>query len=539
LCVIKTLIQAVFAERTVTFNLHYGPADCNQNKLHKQEDGQPDASASIQPVSQQDIFQYRYQFGANLGSIFVLEKWLYGSMFDQSAQGSSELDAVTASLKIQGLDITRDKWQSHWSNALSDQDISFLTIQAHCNMIRLPIGYFTLGPQYCKGTPFEGQMSQVYDQAWPAVLNICSRLARADIGVLIDFHALPGGANGQDHSGTCSGQAAHWQHRSNRGMSKTCLVFIAQEIAAGKIPNATGLQLCNEAEHDAPHLYDWYADVTDSIHDVAPSLPLYVSDGWNLKKALGWTASQNAVSKYGRSNPLVVDTHKYYTFSEEDRNKTPQEIISVVPQALQPASDLGGSVHDRGAAQAFIGEWSCVLDGRTWGRVGAQDKDGLVQQFGKFQCESWAAGSGGHTFWTAKMEWMDGGEWGFFEMIKKGAIAAPRYMSAPVDDVVQRIDQARSQKEGLRGQALQSHSGYWDQNSPGKAFEHHRFEKGYDLGFDDALVFASRGAKIGLLELWVWKRIGESGGRSIFMWEFEQGFRQGVRQAEELVGFRA
>lgn len=43
-----------------------------------------------------DIFRYRYQHGTNLGSIFILEQWLYGSMYDQGVSGSSELDAVVA-----------------------------------------------------------------------------------------------------------------------------------------------------------------------------------------------------------------------------------------------------------------------------------------------------------------------------------------------------------------------------------------------------------------------------------------------------------
>ncbi len=43
-----------------------------------------------------DILRYRYHHGANLGSIFVLERWLFGSMYDVGAAGSSELDAVVS-----------------------------------------------------------------------------------------------------------------------------------------------------------------------------------------------------------------------------------------------------------------------------------------------------------------------------------------------------------------------------------------------------------------------------------------------------------
>jgi alpha-ketoglutarate-dependent taurine dioxygenase len=60
------------------------------------------ASSSPKPGSapsdptEQDIFRYRYQHGANLGAIFCLERWLFGSMFEESTSGGSEVDAVKA-----------------------------------------------------------------------------------------------------------------------------------------------------------------------------------------------------------------------------------------------------------------------------------------------------------------------------------------------------------------------------------------------------------------------------------------------------------
>ena len=48
------------------------------------------------PPTSQDLLRYRSHHGSNLGSIFVLEKWLYPSMFEPGAEGDSELAAVTA-----------------------------------------------------------------------------------------------------------------------------------------------------------------------------------------------------------------------------------------------------------------------------------------------------------------------------------------------------------------------------------------------------------------------------------------------------------
>ena len=57
---------------------------------------QHDTASRIQPSTPLDVIRYRYHHGTNLGSIFVLEQWLYPSMFDSGAKGGSELDAVNA-----------------------------------------------------------------------------------------------------------------------------------------------------------------------------------------------------------------------------------------------------------------------------------------------------------------------------------------------------------------------------------------------------------------------------------------------------------
>jgi hypothetical protein len=44
--------------------------------------------------SLKETLRYRYHHGPNIGSIFVLDEWLHGSMYDAGAAGSSELDAV-------------------------------------------------------------------------------------------------------------------------------------------------------------------------------------------------------------------------------------------------------------------------------------------------------------------------------------------------------------------------------------------------------------------------------------------------------------
>jgi aryl-phospho-beta-D-glucosidase BglC (GH1 family) len=435
------------------------------------------------------------------------------------------------------------KWEKHWSNALQDKDMAFLLDEAHCSTIRLPIGYFTLGPEYCVRTPFEGEPAEVYRNAWSHVLSICAKLAGLGIGVLIDMHALPGGANKDSHSGTSNPTAELWGNSSNLNLAKRSLLFVAREIAAGKIPNCTGLQLCNEAAWAAKGMYDFYGDMLREIAAIDTSIPVYISDAWKLDTALEWAAKQNSLNS--GTNLVIIDTHKYYTFDEKHKSKAPQEIINLLPEALAALNKYSGNVHDNGAAPIFIGEYSCVMDTRTWTRVSEDQKEGLTQRFGQCQCDQWHNRACGSAFWTLKMAWMPGGGWGFVAQTRKGSIRAPGYLALDFGEVDRRMGEAHKQRESLRQGNVSSHCNYWDNAAPGKRFEHWRFEAGWDDGWNDALAFFGLrkamnlgkmgGDRIGCLDGWIRKRMREVGQTGPLGWEYEHGFRNAVKSAEQIL----
>lgn len=496
--------------------------------------------SQVTPPTACDLFRYRYAHGTNLGSVFVLEKWLTGSMFPGSSKGDSELDAVTASLKEIGPEATRDKWEAHWRNAVSDQDFQWLVNEARCNSIRLPIGYFTLGEEWCRDSPFS-HVGAVYANAWTAVHELEKRARNWGIGILLDFHSVYGGANGEAHSGTSSGKAELWGHKKNLERSKKALGFIAHQVKQNCMDGVIGIQVCNEAVFDAKGLYDWYDEVIREIGSVDESIPIYISDGWDLNRTLQWTNNRQAF-KIRPSNPIVIDTHRYYTFSDADRAQAPQQIISRIPHELAELDGKEGDLSKRGEAQIVIGEWSCVLDGQTWSRVSPDEKDGLVSQFGQAQSQRWQQRAGGSYFWTYKMDWMDGGEWGFAEQTKKANIPPPSFLALPAQEVQNRAQNASSQRQQLAQTAREGHEGYWNNTCPGQKFEHQLYSEGWDVGFSDAMKFFTMradgalgaqaalggGDKIGCLEIWVKKRLVECGQRGEFVWEWEQGFRAGV-----------
>lgn len=182
-----------------------------------------------------------------------------------------------------------------------------------------------------------------------------------------------------------------------------------------------------------------------------------------------------------------------------------------------------GRVLEDGAVQAIVGEYSCVLADQSWELGGSIPKATLAQQFGNVQSQRYQQRAGGSYMWTYRMDWMPGGEWGFKQMTEQLAIFPPPTMTLTIPEIQAKIATAQAQMNLMKGNAFGQHCQYWDSHFPGH-YEHWRFELGYRIGYSDAMSFFGmrsryhqQGAdKIGMLELWVLKRIRESGEFSLW-----------------------
>lgn len=476
-----------------------------------------------------DIIRYRYHHGTNLGSIYVIERWLYSSRFPDGAEGSSELAAVKAWVDRIGIDATKQKFEEHWAKAVSDEDIEWLAKSAKCTTVRLPIGYFDLpGEEFTRGTPFE-PYAHVYSGAWNSIRTLISRLRAHSIGVLVDLHALPGGANNQEHSGTNSGRAEFWSSPSNRALGVRCCQWIAEDARTGS--DIAGIQLANEAEWEAERMYEWYDECIATISSVDPSIPVIISDAWNLNKAIEYSLRKNSI--HASTSPVIIDTHYYWAFTQDDKNKSPQQIIREVDTKLAELDGKEGSVVDRGAAQAIVGEYSCVLTEDSWAKSGGTPKSELVQQFGGAQSRRYQKRAGGSFFWTYKMDWMPGGEWGFKAQSDLRSIVPQSHATINTEERNRLVEKAKQERDGRMHEAIKQHVDYWNGVDPNGHYEHEKYEHGWKVGFQDALAFfegrATQGDKIGMLEVWMLRRVRESGYRGGFTWMFEQGLRKGIQ----------
>ena len=75
---------------------HVFPTKSSRGRMRSPERRKSEDASGVPSLTVEELYRYRYQYGVNLGSVFVLERWLFRSMFDEGAAGDSELDAVQA-----------------------------------------------------------------------------------------------------------------------------------------------------------------------------------------------------------------------------------------------------------------------------------------------------------------------------------------------------------------------------------------------------------------------------------------------------------
>ena len=494
-----------------------------------------------------DIFRYRFQWGGNVGSVWVLERWLFPSMFPSNltANLTSELESVKAWVGQIGIDAARAKFESHWATSVTDDELNWIVNTGHASSLRVPVGFFTLGPAYVKGTPFES-VGALYQNAWPAVKQLVARCAAKGIGILLDFHALPGGANTGDHSGTNSGDAALWGNSAYLALAQSGLDFIVKE--AKTMTGVTGVQLVNEAMYNAPGMYSFYDSVISSFSPIDNTVPIYISDGWDLPTAIKYVKGKNTVSS--TTNPIVIDTHLYWAFDDDDKKKSPSQIMADVPNMLKELDGNDGNVVNGGAVSVVVGEFSNVMDDSSWALApSGTNRDAVEKQFGLAQSSRYQSRASGAYFWSAAMDTAThGGAWCFADQTDEGNIAPPSYMTMAAANIQTLTQKALSGANAAMTQSYNAHVNYWNSAMPNTQFEHYRYLSGWKVGFNDALTFFNArsagtvgsnvpGAdRIGLLDLWVRKRVKDSGISSSFLWEFEDGLRKGVADFGSLTG---
>ncbi|KAJ8078677.1 Glucan 1,3-beta-glucosidase 3 [Marasmius tenuissimus] len=346
------------------------------------------------------VYRYRQQQSVNLGSWFVAEEWMVPSIF-KCAQGPK-----TAELDIAHGPNGAAILQKHWDTFVTQPDFDYLA-SIGINTIRLPIGYWSLGPAFCQDTPFQ-EVSQVYANSWNRVLRAISMAEKAGLGVLVDLHGAVGSQNGQAHSGVSDGHAGMFEAQANMDKTIAVLEFLVGQLT--HINNVVGIQILNEPNDD-PQLPSFYSNAISKMRAVSPeamNFPLYIHNGFNLPKYTEYVEN--------RSDFVVQDHHSYFVFTPSD----------AAEPASQHTSDINTQVSESISStlprhNLIVGEWSCALTPQSLEHE--ENQDNAVRDFCTAQKDAYTEKTGGWAFWSYKTEDCEQDHaWCFLSAVKSGAL---------------------------------------------------------------------------------------------------------------------
>ncbi|KAH9901105.1 glycoside hydrolase [Cubamyces lactineus] len=352
--------------------------------------GAPDLDEQVFPPFDQakaTVYRYRQQQSVNLGSWFVHEQWMTASLFSCAAGDQiSELDIASG---WGSPDAARSLLERHWDTFVNDSDFQYLA-SIGINTVRLPIGYWSLGPSFCQGTPFE-PFSDVYQNSWSRVVRAINSAADAGIGVLVDLHGAPGSQNGQPHSGISDGNVNLFDSDWYINKTMSVLTFLMEELV--NVTNVVGIQILNEPQNVAS-LPDFYSQAISTMRQVSPAaqaFPLYIHDGFDLEQYSAFVAN--------RSDFVVQDHHSYFVFTPSDEaepaSQHTEDIRGSIYDALQGASD-------RQRRNLVVDEFSCALTDQSL--AGETDPDQARREFCQGQMDIYQNVTAGWAFWAYNKE---------------------------------------------------------------------------------------------------------------------------------------
>jgi glucan 1,3-beta-glucosidase len=291
--------------------------------------------------------------------------------------------------------------ERHWDTFITRADLERLAALG-INTVRLPIGYWSLGPGFTAGTDFDG-VGAVYVNSWPRVLRAINWAAEAGLGVLVDLHGAPSSQNGQSHSGVSTGEAGLWSNDSAVVQTLGVLSFLATQLAM--VTNVVGIQILNEPKNvsgladfcayrllppvpgaDCAPADDRAIAAMRVTSPYAQSLPLYVHDGFDLDRFSSYVAN--------RSDFVVEDHHSYFVFTEAD--DTESASAHTVDIATGTKSMLAVAAA-RQRRNLIIGEWSCALTAKSL--AGEVDLDAARTAFCAGQEAVYRNNTAGWAFW--------------------------------------------------------------------------------------------------------------------------------------------
>lgn len=354
---------------------------------------------------QANVYRYRQQQSVNLGAWFVAEGWMQSNYLScGTGAKQAEMDILNGFGKTtSGVTSAKAYLEKHWDTWITEDDFAKLA-KIGINTVRIPIGYWSVGPYFCESSPFE-PWKDAYSMSWRYVARAINWAAKYNIGVLVDLHGAYGSQNGQPHSGLSNGKVEFYTP-TNMNLTKNLLVWLANEIS--DVTNVVGIQLLNEPQNKAS-LWPWYYNTMDAMRNAssnAKTVPLYFHDAFSMTKGAAFVAN--------RTDFVVQDYHSYFVYTSTDTSMTAKQHTSAISGGFATNMEKQSNI---GRRNMIVGEWSCALAPQSLSKSKTKSADQTA--FCQAQEHTYRNAAGGWAFWSYQMEnCANNGGWCFQQAIK-------------------------------------------------------------------------------------------------------------------------
>ncbi|KAI0947671.1 hypothetical protein AcW1_009372 [Taiwanofungus camphoratus] len=486
--------------------------------------------------TEKDLYRYRKQYGVNLGSWFVLERWIAETPF-RFADGPAQSD----------LDIARgphakEVLEQHWDTWITEQDWTWIA-ERGINTVRIPIGYYHIcgaDTSVLQGTDF-AELGHVYQGAWNRITKALATAQKYGLGVLIDLHAAPGKQNVDSHSGTSSPNPSFFTNRYNMEHTLRILSTLLSHLTAfarsqsPPLNNLVGIELLNEPQPQSHNqtLEKWYLEAFRALRAIDPDVPLYIGDVWMTDQYADFLSGSGVQF-------AVLDHHLYRCFTPQDTSTIVGQHTWSISDPNQWAPQMFARVSQKLEAAGcglIVGEWSGGLNPGSL--QGVDNEDQARREYLEAQMQLYDRYCAGWFFWTYKKQYGGDKGWSLRDAVEAGVF--PAWVGLKKEGPIVQDASGEARRDAARDKAFNEHSSYWDQY-PGH-YEHWRFSEGFLKGWDDAWLFYSEASharsasvpELGYKGPWSKRRAQEHARNrgSGNMWEFEHGFLQGVAAARD------
>jgi glucan 1,3-beta-glucosidase len=343
-----------------------------QKAAHTTNSEQPDNSSVLR--------------GVNLGGWLVLEKWMVPDVYRDTDAG----DEYSLCLALG--DRARSRLQEHRETFITEDDFRWIR-NCGLNAVRLPVGYWTL------------EAPKPFVPAADFVDFALEQALRNDLKLVLDLHGAPGSQNGWDHSGRAGDVG--W-HTDPNNINETVRILGAFAQRYGKHPALYGIELLNEPIWKIPiaTLKEFYENAYSEIRKHAGmEVAVIFHDSF---RAMAW---QNFMKQPQYSN-VIIDTHLYQSFGEEDAQRSAQEQLIF---ALNRKSTL--EQMQREELPTLVGEWSLALPYPSTRDLSSFQEELVTGAYADAQLLSFE-NSRGWFFWSYKMK--AEGAWNFRYCVERG-----------------------------------------------------------------------------------------------------------------------